>query len=232
MPDTRVAHHCLLRQLRRHPKKWWATNHDGFACISSLRLRVLAVKNPADVPSDLKIAFRYNPAMRLFTKTAGNFYLAYNATLTGDLSIGEDASFWFNAVVRGDVAKVSIGKRVNVQDGCIIHCDSGVPNVIEDDVTLGHRAIAHGTFVGRGSLVGIGAILLGRSRIGSECLIAAGAVVPPGLEVPDRMVVMGVPGRIVRPVKEQELGYMRWLTPHYVKLAEKHLADVQSVAHD
>jgi len=170
--------------------------------------------------------------MRLFMKTAAGFYLAYNATLTGELSIGPDASFWFNTVVRGDVAAVTIGKRVNVQDGCIIHCDSGVPSVIEDDVTLGHRAVVHGAFIGRGSLVGIGAVLLGRSRIGSECLIAAGAVVPPGLEVPDRMVVMGVPGKIVRPVKEEELKYMRWLPPHYVKLAEKHLADVQSVPHE
>lgn len=145
----------------------------------------------------------------------------------GDVTIGEHASFWFNAVVRGDVAPVIIGRRVNVQDGCVIHCDTGISNTIEDDVTIGHRAVVHGTFVGRGSLIGIGAILLGRSRIGSECLVAAGAVVPPGLEVPDRMVVMGVPGRIVRPVKEQELEYMRWLTPHYVELAEKHLLRVE-----
>src|SRR5580700_1527626 len=151
------------------------------------------------------------------------YYLAHNATVMGDVTIGEQASFWFNAVVRGDVAPVTIGRRVNVQDGSVIHCDSGVANVIEDDVTIGHRAVVHGTFVGRGSLIGIGAILLGRTRIGSECLIAAGAVVPPGLEVPDRMVVMGVPGKIVRAVREEELKYMRWLTPHYVALAEKHL---------
>jgi len=154
------------------------------------------------------------------------YYIAQNATIMGDVTIGESASFWFNAVVRGDVAPVVIGRRVNVQDGCVIHCDTGIPNIIEDDVTIGHRAVVHGTFVGRGSLIGIGAILLGRTRIGSECLIAAGAVVPPGLEVPDRMVVMGVPGRIVRPVKEEELKYMRWLTPHYVELAKKHLTRI------
>lgn len=162
--------------------------------------------------------------MTQLRKTPSNYYIAQNATVMGDVTIGEHASFWFNAVVRGDVAPVTIGRRVNVQDGSVIHCDTDVPNIIEDDVTIGHRAVVHGMFVGRGSLIGIGAILLGRTRIGSECLIAAGAVVPPGLEVPDRMVVMGVPGRIVRPVKEEELRYMRWLTPHYVKLAEKHLA--------
>ena len=162
--------------------------------------------------------------MSLFTKMSGDWYLAHNATLTGDLTIGPHASFWFNAVVRGDVAAVTIGRRVNVQDNAVIHCDTGVPNAIDDDVTIGHGAIVHGERVGAGSLVGMGATLLSRTRLGAECLIAAGAVVPPGMVVPDRMAVMGVPGRIVRPVKEEELQYMRWLTTHYVELAEKHVA--------
>ncbi|HYO08708.1 MAG TPA: gamma carbonic anhydrase family protein [Tepidisphaeraceae bacterium] len=160
--------------------------------------------------------------MTLFTRTAGGAYLAHNATVVGDVSAGGGASFWFNAVVRGDVAPVVIGRRVNVQDGACVHCDTGVPNVIEDDVTIGHGAIVHGAFVGQGSLIGMGSTLLGRTRVGRECLIAAGAVVPPGLEVPDRTVVMGVPGKIVRPVKEDELNYMRWLVPHYVELAERY----------
>jgi carbonic anhydrase/acetyltransferase-like protein (isoleucine patch superfamily) len=162
--------------------------------------------------------------MRLFRETSGGYFLSNNCTLTGELTIGRQASFWFNAVVRGDVAPVTIGSRTNVQDGAVVHCDSGVPNVIEEDVTIGHRAVVHGAFVGRGSLIGMGAVVLGRTKIGSECLIAAGAVVPPGLEVPDRMVVMGVPGKIVRPVKDEELDYMRWLVMHYVDLARKHAA--------
>src|SRR3954466_314584 len=140
--------------------------------------------------------------MHLFTKTPANYFLAHNATITGDVTIDELASFWFNAVVRGDVAPISIGKRTNVQDGVVIHCDTDVPNVIEDDVTIGHGAIVHGGFVGRGSLIGMGAKLLGRTKIGRDCLVAAGAVVSPGTQVPDGMVVMGVPGKIVRPVKE------------------------------
>src|SRR5438477_3324068 len=162
--------------------------------------------------------------MDLFTKTPGNYYLAHNCTITGDVHIGELASFWFNTVVRGDVAPITIGRRVNVQDGAIVHCDTGFPNVIEDDVTIGHRAIVHGVFVGAGSLIGMGAILLGRSRIGRECLIGAGAVVPPGLEIPDRMVAIGVPAKIVRHVSEEDLRYMRWLPPHYAELAEKHVS--------
>src|SRR4051795_13534191 len=119
--------------------------------------------------------------MPLFTRTPAGYYLAHNATVTGDVTIGEDSSLWFNAVVRGDVAPVTIGRRVNVQDGAIIHCDTDVPNVIEDDVSIGHGAVCHGEFVGRGSLIGMRATLLGRTRIGRECLIAAGTVVPPGM---------------------------------------------------
>jgi carbonic anhydrase/acetyltransferase-like protein (isoleucine patch superfamily) len=97
-----------------------------------------------------------------------------------------------------------------------------VPNVIEDDVTIGHRAVVHGAFVGRGTLVGMGAILLGRTRIGQECLIAAGAVVPPGMHVPDRTLVVGVPGKVARPLNDEDFKYMRWLTGHYVRLAERY----------
>ena len=166
----------------------------------------------------------------LFVRTPGNYYKARNATITGQVTIGELSSFWFNAVVRGDVAPVTIGRRVNVQDNCVIHCDSGVANVIEDDVTIGHGAIVHGMFVGAGSLIGMGATLLGRTRIGRGCLVAAGAVVPPGLEVPDGMAVMGVPGKIVRPVRDEEIAYMRSLTEHYVQLAQKHVAgEIRSV---
>jgi len=161
--------------------------------------------------------------MQYFTESQSGYFAAHNCTLTGDVRISREASFWFNAVVRGDVAPVTIGSRVNVQDGSVVHCDTDVPNVIEDDVTIGHRAIVHGTFVGKGSLIGMGAVLLSRTRVGRECLIAAGAVVSPGLEVPDGMVVMGVPGKIVRPVKADELKYMRWLTGHYVELAKKYV---------
>jgi len=160
--------------------------------------------------------------MPLFTKTPGNYFIAHNASVVGDVTIGEQASFWFNAVVRGDVAPVTIGRRVNVQDGVVIHCDTDVPNVIEDDVTIGHRAVVHGVHVGQGTLIGMGAVVLSRTKIGRECLIGAGTVVPTGLEVPDRMLVVGVPGRVVRPVGEKDLEYMRWLTGHYIELAERY----------
>src|SRR5438874_7339803 len=166
-----------------------------------------------------------DPSMRSshqFIRTSSGAYTAPNSVIVGDVTIGVDSSVWFNAVIRGGVAPIAIGKRVNVQDGAVIHCDTGFPNTIGDDVTIGHGAIVHGTSVGDGSLIGMSATLLGRTQIGKECLIAAGAVVPPGLVVPDRMCVMGGPGKIVRAVTEEELKYMRWLAPHYLELAEKY----------
>ncbi|HLL90691.1 MAG TPA: gamma carbonic anhydrase family protein [Tepidisphaeraceae bacterium] len=159
----------------------------------------------------------------LFTRRRDGSFRSHTAVVVGDVSAGEHASFWFGAVVRGDVAPVTIGRRTNVQDNAVVHCDTGVPNVIEADVVIGHGAIVHGMFVGQGSLIGMGSTVLSRTRIGRECLVAAGAVVPPDLVVPDRMVVMGVPGKIVRPVKESELEYMQWLRSHYVELAEKYV---------
>lgn len=160
--------------------------------------------------------------MPLFIRTSANYFLSNTATVVGDVTVGEFSSFWFGPVVRGDVAPVRIGRRVNVQDGAVVHCDTGVANVIEDDVTIGHRAIVHGRFVGAGTLVGMGAILLGQTHIGRECLIGAGALVPPGMQVPDRSLVVGVPGKIVRPLAEKDLTYMRWLSAHYVDLAERY----------
>jgi carbonic anhydrase/acetyltransferase-like protein (isoleucine patch superfamily) len=162
--------------------------------------------------------------MARFIRTPSGFYRPANCTIVGDVRIGENSSVWFGAVIRGDVAPVRIGRRVNVQDNAVIHCDTDVSNTIEDDVTIGHGAIVHGIRVGAGSLVGMGATLLSRTVIGRECLIAAGAVVPPDLEVPDRCMVIGVPGRISRLVNAEELEYMKWLTGTYLTLAQRYAA--------
>ena len=157
-----------------------------------------------------------------FRRTSGGWYVADSAVISADVRIGRDASFWFGTVVRGDVATVTIGARTNVQDMVLIHCDTGFPNHIGSDVTIGHGAIVHGVRVGDGSLIGMGAVLLGESTIGRECLVAAGAVVPPRMVVPDRTVVAGVPAKIIRDIGERDLAYMRHLPPHYVRLAQAH----------
>ncbi len=148
--------------------------------------------------------------------------LADTARVLGEVTLGPGVGVWYGAVIRGDVAAVSIGEGTNVQDNAVVHCDSGVPNRIGRHVSIGHGAIVHGAFVGDGSLIGMGAMVLGRTRIGAGCLIAAGAVLTPGMEVPDGMLAMGVPAKVVRPVNEQEKQYLAWLAPHYVELARLH----------
>ncbi|QDU71358.1 gamma carbonic anhydrase family protein [Mucisphaera calidilacus] len=149
-------------------------------------------------------------------------YMADTARVLGDVQVGNDVTFWYGAAVRGDVAPIVIGDRTNVQDNAVIHCDSGIPNIIGSDVVIGHAAMVHGAEVGDGSLIGMQATVLGQARIGKGCLIAAGAVVRPGMEVPDGMVVMGLPGKIVRETTDNEMKYMAWLAKHYVELAQLH----------
>jgi len=149
-------------------------------------------------------------------------YIADTARVMGEVDLGQDVGVWFGALIRGDVARVTIGPGTNVQDNATIHCDHGKPNVIGANVTIGHNAVVHGRSVGDGSLIGMHATVLGGTKIGKNCLIAAGAVVPPGLEVPDGMVVMGVPGKIKRETTDEEKQYLAFLPEHYVKLAQLH----------
>ncbi len=149
-------------------------------------------------------------------------YLADTARVLGEVELGEKVSLWYGVSVRGDVAQITIGRGTNVQDNAVIHCDSGLPNTIGSQVTIGHGAVVHGQSVGDGTLIGMGATVLGRTQIGRRCLIAAGALVPPGMVVPDGMAVIGVPGRIARQTTDQEKQYLDWLAPHYIELARLH----------
>ncbi len=151
--------------------------------------------------------------------------IADTARVTGAVTLGEQVSVWYGAVIRGDVAPITIGDGTNVQDNAVIHCDSGQPNTIGRHVVIGHGAIVHGQSVGEQTLVGMGATVLGGTQIGARCLIAAGAVVPPGMTVPDGHVVMGVPGRVVRSLNEREQAYLDWLAPHYIELARLYADD-------
>jgi carbonic anhydrase/acetyltransferase-like protein (isoleucine patch superfamily) len=152
----------------------------------------------------------------------GELYLAHNATITGDVRCGVGVNLWFNVVVRGDVAPITLGDFVNIQDGAIVHCDFDMPLVIEPGVVAGHAAILHGIRVGADTLVGMGATLLSGTDIGAECVIAAGSVVPPGLVVPPRSLVMGVPGRVVRTVTPEDVERTRAINRRYRELARQH----------
>jgi carbonic anhydrase/acetyltransferase-like protein (isoleucine patch superfamily) len=153
---------------------------------------------------------------RVTVPASGLYWVADNAVLTGKVVIEEDASVWFNTVVRGDNDAIVIGARSNVQDGCVLHTDPGFPLTIGPEATIGHMAMLHGCTIGRGALIGIGAIVLNGARIGAECMVGAGALIPEGKEIPDRSVVFGSPGKVMRQVTDKDLERMRWGVQLYV----------------
>lgn len=149
-------------------------------------------------------------------------YIADTARVIGELDLGENVNIWYGVTIRGDVAKITVGRGTNVQDNAVIHCDHGLPNVIGENVTIGHGAIVHGVAVGDGSLIAMGATVLGRAVLGRGCLIAAGAVVPPGMTVADGMVVMGVPGKVMRETTDAEKRYLHDVPRGYIESAKLH----------
>jgi len=155
-------------------------------------------------------------------QTIQDYYLAPGAVVTGDVVLSPGVNIWYGSVVRGDIARIALGPRVNVQDGCIIHADYDQPQDIEEGVVLGHAAVLHGRRIGRDTLVGIGARLLSGCDIGDECLIAAGAVVTEGRRIPARSVVMGLPGKVVREITAEELERTRSINAHYLEMAQRY----------
>jgi carbonic anhydrase/acetyltransferase-like protein (isoleucine patch superfamily) len=152
-----------------------------------------------------------------------DFYVASTALVAGDVELGPGVNIWFGCVLRGDLARISLGPRVNLQDGCIVHTDTDAPQAIEEGVVAGHRAILHGTRIGRDTLIGMGAILLSGCEIGPECVIAAATVVTEGRRIPPRSLVMGVPGKVVREVSAEELERTRRICAHYVEMAQRYV---------
>jgi carbonic anhydrase/acetyltransferase-like protein (isoleucine patch superfamily) len=141
--------------------------------------------------------------------------------VVGDVTIGEQSSVWFNAVVRGDCEAVRIGRRTNVQDLCMLHADPGVPCVVGDGVTIGHSAIVHAATIGDNTTVGMGSIVLNGARIGENSIVAAGAVVTPGTVVPPGSLVVGIPAKVKRPLTPEEIEHNRQSAEHYVEAAEE-----------
>ncbi len=132
-------------------------------------------------------------------------FVAPGAWIVGDVEVGPEASVWFNAVLRGDSDRVSVGAGSNIQDCAVLHTDRGSPCTVEADCTIGHRAIVHGCRVGRGSLVGMGAVVLSGAVIGPQSLVAAGALVPGGSEFGPRSLLVGSPVRLVRELTDDDI---------------------------
>ena len=149
----------------------------------------------------------------------GSAYVAPGASLLGQVTLGRRASVWFNVTLRGDLAPITVGDESNVQDGCVVHVDENRPARIGARVTLGHGAIVHGAVVDDDVLVAMRAVVLSGCHIGRNSLIGAGAVVPENTNVPEGSLVLGVPGRVVRPLQSGEIDRIHENARAYVELA-------------
>lgn len=149
-------------------------------------------------------------------------YVADGARVIGDVALGERASIWYNAVVRGDVNSIVIGARSNVQDNVSIHVDADHYALIGQDVSVGHNAVVHGCEIGNGCLIGIGSVVLSGAVIGAESLVAAGAVVLEGAQVPPRSLVAGVPAKVRRELTDEEVADLRQNAQRYLDTAARH----------
>ncbi|MBX3491916.1 MAG: gamma carbonic anhydrase family protein [Parvibaculum sp.] len=147
----------------------------------------------------------------------GEYWIAPNAQVMGNVKLEKNASVWFGAVLRGDNELITIGENSNVQDGSVLHTDPGSPLTIERDVTIGHMVMLHGCTIGAGSLVGIGSIILNNTRIGKGCLIGANTLIAEGKDIPDYSMVLGAPGKIIRTLDKETAEALRLSSDHYVQ---------------
>ncbi|WP_183254897.1 gamma carbonic anhydrase family protein [Brevundimonas basaltis] len=147
----------------------------------------------------------------------GEYWIAPTATVVGDVILKPGASIWFGAVVRGDNDPITIGRDTNIQDGSVLHSDPGEPLIIGDGVTVGHMVMLHSCEIGDNSLIGIGAVVLGRAKIGKNCLIGANTLITEGKEIPDGSLVMGQPGKVVRQLEPGQTEALKASAAHYVQ---------------
>ena len=157
------------------------------------------------------------------TPTLGrDVWIAPNATVIGDVRLGDCASIWWNAVLRGDNDPITIGANSNIQDGSVLHTDAGVPLTVGENVTVGHLVMLHGCTIGDGSLIGIKSVILNRAVIGKNCLIGANSLIPEGKVIPDRSLVIGSPGKVMRQLSDEEVARLYASAQHYVHNAQRY----------
>jgi carbonic anhydrase/acetyltransferase-like protein (isoleucine patch superfamily) len=150
-------------------------------------------------------------------------FIAPTAVLIGDVTIGDGASIWFNAVLRGDMAPIVVGTNSNVQDNCTIHTDAGMPATIGNNVTIGHNAVIHGCKIDQGALIGIGAIVLNGAHVKAQSVVAAGAIVREGAHVGPRQLVAGAPAVVKGELSDTMLERVSHAPDDYLKLADRYL---------
>ena len=154
-------------------------------------------------------------------------WIAANATVIGDVRLAANSSIWWNAVLRGDNDPIHIGENSNIQDGSVLHTDEGVPMHIGRNVTVGHLVMLHGCTVGDGSLIGIGSIVLNRAIIGKHSIVGANTLIPEGKTYPDRVLIVGSPGKVVRELSDEDVARLRGSAAHYVDNARRYRETLQ-----
>ncbi|ARU57536.1 carbonic anhydrase [Oleiphilus messinensis] len=154
-------------------------------------------------------------------------FIADNATVIGNAVISKEASIWFNAVVRADCAKITVGPRTNVQDAAVLHADEGFPCVLGEGVTVGHHATVHGCEVGDFSLIGINAVVLNGAKIGKYCLIGSNTLIPEKAVIPDGSLVVGSPGKVKRALSAMEQKILEVSADHYVKNGKRYKSSLE-----
>lgn len=159
-------------------------------------------------------------------------FIAKGAVVLGDVTLEESASFWFNAVARGDCAPIKVGARSNIQDGCVLHADPGFPCTIGEGVTVGHGAIVHGATVGNNAIIGMKSVIQNGAVIGDDCIVGVGAVVTERAEIPPRSLVLGIPAKVKRPLSDEEVAAIALSAEHYVENAKQFKAAGQTAALD
>lgn len=158
----------------------------------------------------------------------GTCFVAESATLVGSIVLGAGASVWFHAVLRGDNDLITIGPESNIQDGAVLHTDDGIRLTLGRGVTVGHKAMLHGCEIGDYSLIGINAVILNRARIGKHCIVGANTLITAGKHIPDRCLVLGSPGRVVRQVTDEEIATMlEYSARHYVENGRRYLRSLR-----
>ena len=150
--------------------------------------------------------------------------VAENATIVGKATLAEDVNVWYSAVIRADGAEIVIGARTNIQDAAVLHCDSGSPVHVGKNVVIGHGAIVHSCTVGDNSLIGMHATILNHAVVGRNCIIGAGALVPEGMVIPDNSVAVGVPARVIKTIRDDQLAHNIENAKAYVEMGRQHAA--------
>jgi carbonic anhydrase/acetyltransferase-like protein (isoleucine patch superfamily) len=162
-------------------------------------------------------------------RIAASAWVADSASVIGRVDVGDASSIWYGAVLRGDNDRIVVGARTNLQDGCVVHTDSGIEMTLGSGCTIGHQAMLHGCTIGDGTLVGMQAVILNGAKIGRHCIVGAGALVTEGKQFPDGVLIVGTPAKVVRELTPGQVARLAWSAAHYVDQMHRHRTTLERI---